>query len=113
MAMRGLPESLSRALCATKRLLRWRHIAHVKETLLLARKMRSFMTQGRSRKMDDVRQDHHRARADQEEMLAARAKDTSSQQAHRQLAELHRAKAGQQEPGEPPPGLIRRWRPRR
>jgi hypothetical protein len=96
MATRGLAESLSRALRATKRLLRWRHIAHVKETLLLARKMNSFMTQRRSRKMDEIRRDHHRARADQEEMLAARAEDVSSARAHRQLADLHRAKAGQQ-----------------
>jgi hypothetical protein len=45
--------------------------------------------------------DYHLARAEREEMLAMQARDVSSAQAHRQLADLHRAKAGQQARIEP------------
>jgi hypothetical protein len=43
--------------------------------------------------MSNTGPDYHLARAEREEMLAMQAKDVSSAQAHRQLADLHRAKA--------------------
>lgn len=51
--------------------------------------------------MTEDPRNYHLARAEREETLAARTKDVSSAQAHRQLANLHRAKANQQAPGEP------------